>query len=598
MADHFLSKITVAPADLVTAGDRPVLERHAELRALLAERAGPEVAAMFAEPLVSRGNDAAPPTVSWYTEAEGEARPLSALPPGERDRAERYLADHLRPLRVLAEDPATSDLALGVLSVPGGDDILVVGGKPVIVNWGLLPGGDGANAGSRPAHYADTLGRFLPLTPPVPGTTHTAPHPPTAAAALGAGAAAGTVAGTATAETGGETGAEGRPDRLRVITPLAWVPLLVLLILAGAILAWLLLPGTRLFHTGDTRPVITDQAALDAARANNADMRARALLLQEAIDGAVCRADGVLVVPGGLTPEGLTPPPLGTEPERRAGAAPDALLPNDAQRVVVPNRGDGETGETTLLQLIEARTVLVIARGTASKTTTGSGFVIGPGLVVTNQHVIASAQGEGGQIVVTGAALAEPQQADLLKVMGPLQDTGGDFALLRIGDTSLPPFIVHRPTGSLKLTNVIAAGYPGDVLELDAAFKALKSGDMTAVPGLTVTDGTVNTEQQIGPATHMLMHSAPLSEGNSGGPLVDMCGRLVGVNSFVKQGSMQNRGYALTTGDLLAFLNGTPAAPEIVSEACAPLIVRPQVATVPASDPGTDPETDPEPAEN
>lgn len=592
MADHFLSKITVAPEDLVNAGDHPVLERHEELRALLAERAGPEVAAMFAEPLVSRGNDAAPPTVSWYTGAEGEARPLSALPPGERDRAERYLMDHLRPLRVLAEDPATSDLALGALSVPGGDDILVVGGKPVIVNWGLLPGGEGANAGSRPAHYADTLGRFLPLTPPAPEPARTgAPHVPPAAA-LAAGAAAGAAAGTATAAAGDEAEAADTPERVRVVTPLAWVPLLLLLLLAGAILAWLLLPGTRLFHADDTQPAITDQAALAAAQANNADLRARAVLLQEAIDGAVCRADGVLVVPGGLTPEGLTPPPLGTEPERKASAAPDALLPNDAQRVVVPDQGEGETGEITLLQLIEARTVLVMARGTAGKSATGSGFVIGPGLVVTNQHVIAPAQGDGGQIVVTGGALAEPQQAELLKAMGPLKDTGGDFALLRIDDTSLPPFVVHRPTGSLKLTNVIAAGYPGDVLELDAAFKALKSGDLTAVPGLTVTDGTVNTEQQIGPDTHMLMHSAPLSKGNSGGPLVDMCGRLVGVNSFVKQGSMQNRGYALSTGDLLAFLNGTPAAPVIVSEACAPLVVRPQVATAPA------PDADPQPAEN
>ncbi|MFC3117669.1 hypothetical protein [Jhaorihella thermophila] len=61
MADLFLTKTRISPSDLVEAGGRPVLERHAELHALLSDRAGPATAALFAEPLVSRGNDAAPP---------------------------------------------------------------------------------------------------------------------------------------------------------------------------------------------------------------------------------------------------------------------------------------------------------------------------------------------------------------------------------------------------------------------------------------------------------------------------------------------------------------------------------------------------------
>ncbi|MFC3117670.1 hypothetical protein ACFOHS_02710 [Jhaorihella thermophila] len=54
----------------------------------------------------------------------------------ERDRAEAYLAEHLRPLRALAGDRSCADLVLGALSVPGGDDVMVVDGRPVIVNWG------------------------------------------------------------------------------------------------------------------------------------------------------------------------------------------------------------------------------------------------------------------------------------------------------------------------------------------------------------------------------------------------------------------------------------------------------------------------------
>lgn len=64
MADHFLTKLRVAPGDFIQANGSSALEAHAGLKALLEDRAGPEVAALFAEPLVSHGNDTAAPTVS------------------------------------------------------------------------------------------------------------------------------------------------------------------------------------------------------------------------------------------------------------------------------------------------------------------------------------------------------------------------------------------------------------------------------------------------------------------------------------------------------------------------------------------------------
>ncbi|MFK7754129.1 MAG: trypsin-like peptidase domain-containing protein [Sedimentitalea sp.] len=573
MADHFLSKIKVAPEDFVPSGEQTVLDRAEAVRALLADRAGPEVANMFAEPLISRGNDEAPPTVSWYTTMPGDARPLAQLSPGERERAERYLAEHLRPLRALADDPATADLAVGALTVYGQDDVLMVGDKPVIVNWGMMPGAATASQAAQEAHYGATLGRFLPLSGEL-STPRAAPEAPVSRAAVAA-AATGAVAAPA---------APTVRERAR-LSPIAWVPLLVLLLLAGAVLAWLLLPGTRLFHASDTPPAVTDEATLRAAQAHNESLRARKATLEAALEGAVCRADGQLILPSGLTPEGLTPPAIGVAPERKAQVAPDALIPNTPERVIVPGP---EAQETTLLSVIEARTVLVIARSTKSGAT-GSGFFVGPGLIMTNHHVIEPALGEGGQILVTGGALSAPKLARVLKSSGNLKESGGDYALLQIDDTATPAFSVHLPQSSLKLTNVVAAGYPGDVLAIDASFSRLKSGDLSAVPELTVTDGTINTEQQLGPNTNVLMHSAALSSGNSGGPLIDMCGRVVGVNSFVRQGKMQNRGYALTSGDMMAFLQGTPAAPSTVNDACAPLVVRPQVATQPAPTPATVP---------
>lgn len=564
MAEYFLSKIRVASGDFVEADGKPVLQRHAELRALLADRAGPEVAALFAEPLISRGNDAAPPTVSWYGDNDGEARPLSSLPAGERDRVETWLRDHLRPLRALADDPDSADLALGALSVYGQDDILVQNGRPVIVNWGLLPDGQGANAMARPAHYGATLGKYLPLDAArtmTPAAAAAPPVPPVDPQAAGA-----TIAPVA--------------DKTARISPIAWVPLLVLLLISGGVLAWLLMPGTRLYQAAITPPVITQGDALKAAQALNQALRARQATLEAALEGAVCRADGVLLLPDGRTPEGLLPPPLGVAPEQKSQAAPDALLPSSPTRVLVP---DGDA-DSSLLQLIESRTVLILAAGT-NGVVTGSGFVVGPGLVVTNFHVVSQAIQGSGNILVSNATMGTPRPASVMKSLGPLGETGGDFALLQVDGMDLPAFALHVPAQSLKLTNVIAAGFPGDVLALDTSFAALKSGDVTAAPDLTVTDGTINTEQKLGTDTNVLMHSAPLSSGNSGGPLVDLCGRVVGVNSFTRQGPMQNRGFAIETKDLLTFLKGTSATPILDPAPCAPVVARPQVTLAPASQP-------------
>ena len=132
--------------------------------------------------------------------------------------------------------------------------------------------------------------------------------------------------------------------------------------------------------------------------------------------------------------------------------------------------------------------------------------------------------------------------------------------------------------GSLTLTNVVAAGFPGDVLETDTQFTALLQGDLSAVPSLSVTDGSIITEQALAEGTNVLVHSAPLSNGNSGGPLVYYCGRVVGVNTFVRRGDLRTLNFALASQDLLTFLNGTPAATSVVEDACRPQVMRPEPA--------------------
>ena len=138
-----------------------------------------------------------------------------------------------------------------------------------------------------------------------------------------------------------------------------------------------------------------------------------------------------------------------------------------------------------------------------------------------------------------------------------------------------PSSISNRANDSLKLQSVVAAGYPGDILQTDGQFQALLSGDAAAVPDLTVTSGSVSTEQDMGGVAAVVMHSAPISQGNSGGPLVDMCGRVVGINTFVRRGSLRNLNVAIASSEVLEFLDGSGAQPNVVSQSCQPQVMRP-----------------------
>jgi len=628
MTLHFLIKTQISLDNCVKFENGMVLERHEEIRAILRDRLGGQTAALFAEPLLSRGNDAAPASVTWYSEIEGKARPLSTLPASAKSAVEAYLADSLAPLRLLLDDPEVGQLLRTALWQMNTSDILVVAGRAVLVNWGMRPAHLGTNASALSAHYAGTLGRYLPLTNPLglsgralqeaPGASAVASVPAEAGAsgAANAGMTAIGQAGTPYTQSaiGANTGgADTRPpsdpsptgsDSARAVLPLvAWLPLSVLLLLAMLVLAWLLLPGTRLFPVASTAPAVTNQDAVSLAEEVARDLRARRAALRASLDGAMCRPDGTFVLPTGLTPDGLMPtvprapgaaPAEGDAPGDEVRAAQNSALPPNPERVVVrdptagPDAGTGALPTMSLLQLLEIRTVLVLGVS-GNSVSNGTGFVVGPGLILTNNHVIDEALRSGGQIIVFNSALPRPQPAEVLKTQGPLEQSGGDYALLRIADTSLPAFQLHQAQTALTLTNVVAAGFPGDILEIDSQFASLMRGNLGAVPALSVTDGAVITEQSLASRTNVLVHSAPISTGNSGGPLVDYCGRVVGINTFVRRGDLRTLNFALAGQDVLLFLQDTVASPVVVTEACTPQVTRPAPAVAaPAAllDPG------------
>ena len=128
---------------------------------------------------------------------------------------------------------------------------------------------------------------------------------------------------------------------------------------------------------------------------------------------------------------------------------------------------------------------------------------------------------------------------------------GNDLALIQLTSGQLPvsTFFAGAVTDGQHVT---AIGYPGVV---DRA-QGLSLSEMIAPVSPVKTSGNVST----GRSSHSfdtLLHTAPMAQGNSGGPLVDDCGRVLGVNSFGSQGESDadaEFGFAVSNREIASFL--------------------------------------------
>jgi Do/DeqQ family serine protease len=166
----------------------------------------------------------------------------------------------------------------------------------------------------------------------------------------------------------------------------------------------------------------------------------------------------------------------------------------------------------------------------------GSGVIVSPdGIVVTNTHVIKI----GGQAEIR-LVLADKREFDA-KVI--LQDEKTDIAVLRIegGDGKLP-FLEFENSDDLEVGDqVLAIGNPFGV-------------------GQTVTSGIVSalarTEVTKSDTQVFIQTDAAINPGNSGGALIDVAGRLVGINTaiYTRSGGSHGIGFAIPSNLVRVFV--------------------------------------------
>jgi Do/DeqQ family serine protease len=157
----------------------------------------------------------------------------------------------------------------------------------------------------------------------------------------------------------------------------------------------------------------------------------------------------------------------------------------------------------------------------------GSGVLVNPeGVVVTNNHVI---QGSGDTEITVALSDGREFPAKVI-----LKDEQTDLAVLRLD------------AGGVKFTSIEFS----DSDSLEVGDLVLAIGDPFGV-GQTVTSGIVSalarTQVGISDYQFFIQTDAAINPGNSGGALVDMDGRLIGINTaiFSKSGGSHGIGFAI-----------------------------------------------------
>jgi pSer/pThr/pTyr-binding forkhead associated (FHA) protein len=181
----------------------------------------------------------------------------------------------------------------------------------------------------------------------------------------------------------------------------------------------------------------------------------------------------------------------------------------------------------------------------------GSGFAVSDNMYVTNKHVVE----DGEEIFIIGPG---KKRATVVRVLLP-SDANLDLALLRVAEdigcipAAFPP---RKEFADIRAGQAATAmGYPGVAEHFDTSLAMGKEG-------ITITKGTIsrlveNTD------TLLLQLDVAIEHGNSGGPLFDEWGRVIGINALGIDGTSAK--FAINAVELLPFLGQQGVEPVYLS---------------------------------
>jgi S1-C subfamily serine protease len=220
---------------------------------------------------------------------------------------------------------------------------------------------------------------------------------------------------------------------------------------------------------------------------------------------------------------------------RLVGQAP---FPEVFRELVTGGAGDPPTaGIDPAVSALVSSSVVRVEGQACGLVLDGSGFAVGPDTVVTNAHVVA---GERNTDVYTN----DGRRLDSFVVAF---DPSRDLAVLHVAGAGLPPLSLgDAPSGTVG--SVIGHPGGGPLRVAPARVDRLVNATGTDIYRTTRTDRAV------------LVLAAQLAPGDSGAPLVDGAGHVLGVAFAIDPGN-RDTAYALANSELDAVLGSARTAP-------------------------------------
>lgn len=237
------------------------------------------------------------------------------------------------------------------------------------------------------------------------------------------------------------------------------------------------------------------------------------------------------------TPEADTSSALAAQP---AQDPPSVEIESSPAAPATPASEDEADGALSLQEIYKKciGSVVSITASSQSGKSSGTGIVLSAdGYLITNHHVI-----ENAQVIAVQTSDERQFQASIIG-----SDEASDLAVLKVDATDLQP-AEFGDSGKLAVGDrVVAIGDP-----LGAQLRGtMTSGIVSAINrDLEVNDRTMT----------LIQTDAALNNGNSGGPLINCYGQVIGINT------MKLRSYYSTTAEGLGFAIPMAVAKPILEE--------------------------------
>lgn len=218
------------------------------------------------------------------------------------------------------------------------------------------------------------------------------------------------------------------------------------------------------------------------------------------------------------------------------------------KRTVSETKVTEEAMEDAIDKVYDSVLCIEVLNNNGDKVSTGTGFVYGKddkyGYVLTNAHVVSGATNIQGTL--------SNNKVTTLTILGT--DTYTDLAVLRMDVKDVIQVASIGTSQNMKVGNtVFTVGSPMGATYAGTVTKGILSGKDRLVETSTSNGSGLSTESYI---VKVLQTDAAISPGNSGGPLVNLAGDIIGITSLkLVDEQVEGMGFAIPIEDAMNYVD-------------------------------------------